>query len=150
MDIWSWKKLTLEKIDNFFYKHCSILLLLYIIWLAALIYITSTALVVQYKVTCYCTVFMYYNYVFINLLFSIEHQKNGKPVFDLSTNSLSAKTCAVLGKVIATDRNFMECRFADSMLSEDGEYNVKVLCILHNKQFLFPKLLHNRAKSIDR
>ncbi|KAL5017929.1 hypothetical protein ScPMuIL_003651 [Solemya velum] len=56
----------------------------------------------------------------VTRLKSIEHQKNGKPVFDLSTNSLSAKICAVLGKVIATDRNFMECRFADSMLSEDA------------------------------
>ncbi|KAJ8318587.1 hypothetical protein KUTeg_003678, partial [Tegillarca granosa] len=43
-----------------------------------------------------------------------------KPVLDLSTNSLSAKTCNILGKVINTDRTFIEYKFADSMLSEDA------------------------------
>ncbi|XP_033749782.1 leucine-rich repeat-containing protein 45-like [Pecten maximus] len=44
----------------------------------------------------------------------------GKHVLDLSTNSLSAKTCHALGKAIATDKNFREIKFADCMLSEDG------------------------------
>lgn len=51
--------------------------------------------------------------------------KRGKTVLNLSTNSLSPKTCHVLGKVIATDRTFVEIKFADCMLSEDA---VKGLC----------------------
>ena len=40
---------------------------------------------------------------------------------NLSTNSLTSKTCAVLGKIIAADHTFGEYKFADCMLSEDGE-----------------------------
>lgn len=55
--------------------------------------------------------------------FSFENtSKRGKPVLDLSTNSLSPKPCHILGKVIATDRTFLEYKFADCMLSEDGMY----------------------------
>lgn len=42
-------------------------------------------------------------------------------VMNLSTNSLTSKTCAVLGKVIASDHTFAEYKFADCMLSEDGK-----------------------------
>ncbi|PVD37436.1 hypothetical protein C0Q70_00026 [Pomacea canaliculata] len=44
----------------------------------------------------------------------------GRTTLDLSTHSLSPKTCAVLGKVLATDRNFTEVKFADCMLSDDA------------------------------
>ena len=53
---------------------------------------------------------------------SLEHTGGkGRATLDLSTQSLTPKTCAVLGKVLATDRNFTEIKFADCMLSEDGE-----------------------------
>ncbi|XP_050392919.1 leucine-rich repeat-containing protein 45 [Patella vulgata] len=44
----------------------------------------------------------------------------GKTILDLSTMGLSPQTCSVLGKVLATDRNFLEYKFADCMLSEDA------------------------------
>lgn len=57
----------------------------------------------------------------IYFVLSQEHTfSKGKAIFDLSTNSLTAKTCAVLGKVLASDRTFVELKFADCMLSEDG------------------------------
>lgn len=43
-------------------------------------------------------------------------------VLNLSTNSLTSKTCAVLGKIIAADHTFVEYKFADCMLSEDGKW----------------------------
>ena len=53
---------------------------------------------------------------------SLEHTGGkGRATLDLSTQSLTPKMCAVLGKVLATDRNFTEIKFADCMLSEDGE-----------------------------
>lgn len=48
----------------------------------------------------------------------------GRATLDLSTQSLSPQTCAVLGKVLATDRNFTEVKFADCMLSEDAIKNL--------------------------
>ncbi|XP_041363467.1 leucine-rich repeat-containing protein 45-like [Gigantopelta aegis] len=48
-----------------------------------------------------------------------------KTVLDLSANSLTAKTCAVLGKVLSLDRTFLEVKFADCMLNEDA---IKGLC----------------------
>ncbi|KAK3089984.1 hypothetical protein FSP39_008219 [Pinctada imbricata] len=56
----------------------------------------------------------------LNQLKGFESAKKFKPVLNLSTNSLSSKTCHVLGKVIATDRTFVEYKFADCMLSEDA------------------------------
>lgn len=57
----------------------------------------------------------------INTLKSLEHSsKKEKLVLNLSTNSLTAKTCAVLSKVIAADHVFVEYKFADCMLSEDA------------------------------
>lgn len=65
------------------------------------------------KNQCFTECFMFH--------FSFESTpKRGKTVLNLSTNSLSPKTCHVLGKVIATDRTFLEIKFADCMLSEDG------------------------------
>ncbi|KAK3586009.1 hypothetical protein CHS0354_033126 [Potamilus streckersoni] len=62
----------------------------------------------------------------INQLKSFEHStKKDKNVLDLSTCSLTGKTCAVLGKILATDRSFLEVKFADCMLSEDA---IKGLC----------------------
>ncbi|XP_060581578.1 leucine-rich repeat-containing protein 45-like [Ruditapes philippinarum] len=62
----------------------------------------------------------------VNLLKSMEHtSKKEKLVMNLSTNSLTSKTCAVLGKIIAADHTFAEYKFADCMLSEDA---VKGLC----------------------
>ena len=59
-----------------------------------------------------------------SLFFSLEHSsKKEKLVLNLSTNSLTAKTCAVLSKVIAADHVFIEYKFADCMLSEDGKLN---------------------------
>lgn len=56
------------------------------------------------------------------LFYSLEQTGGkGRTTLDLSTHSLSPKTCAVLGKVLATDRNFTEVKFADCMLSDDGE-----------------------------
>lgn len=56
---------------------------------------------------------------------SLEHTGGkGRATFDLSTQSLSPQTCAVLGKVLATDRNFSEVKFADCMLSEDAIKNL--------------------------
>lgn len=53
---------------------------------------------------------------------SLEHSsKKEKLVLNLSTNSLTAKTCAILSKVIAADHAFVEYKFADCMLSEDGK-----------------------------
>ncbi|KAK7501490.1 hypothetical protein BaRGS_00007294 [Batillaria attramentaria] len=48
----------------------------------------------------------------------------GRATLDLSTQSLTPQTCAVLGKVLATDRNFSEVKFADCMLSEDAIKNL--------------------------
>lgn len=57
----------------------------------------------------------------VNLLKSLEHSsKKEKLVLNLSTNSLTGKTCAVLGKIIAADHSFVEYKFADCMLSEDA------------------------------
>ncbi|XP_052068540.1 leucine-rich repeat-containing protein 45-like [Mytilus californianus] len=57
----------------------------------------------------------------IHQLKSFENtSKRGKAILDLSTNSLSPKPCHILGKVIATDRTFLEYKFADCMLSEDA------------------------------
>ncbi|XP_064604350.1 leucine-rich repeat-containing protein 45-like [Liolophura sinensis] len=41
-------------------------------------------------------------------------------VLNLSTNNVSAKNCAALGKVLATDRTFVELRLSDCMLTEDA------------------------------
>ena len=61
--------------------------------------------------------------MFLIFFFSLEHSsKKEKLVLNLSTNSLTAKTCAVLSKVIAADHVFIEYKFADCMLSEDGEF----------------------------
>ncbi|CAL1532646.1 unnamed protein product [Lymnaea stagnalis] len=51
---------------------------------------------------------------------SLESGSKSKAVLDLSTNSLTPKTCAVLGKVLASDRAFVEIKFADCMLAEDA------------------------------
>lgn len=51
----------------------------------------------------------------------------GKAILDLSTNSLTGKTCAVLGKALASDRTFIELKFGDCMLSEDGECCMSLL-----------------------
>lgn len=57
----------------------------------------------------------------VNLLKSLEHSsKKERLVLNLSTNSLTSKTCAVLGKIIAADHIFAEYKFADCMLSEDA------------------------------
>ncbi|WAQ96759.1 LRC45-like protein [Mya arenaria] len=57
----------------------------------------------------------------VNLLKSLEHSsKKEKLVLNLSTNSLTSKTCAVLGKIVAADHTFVEYKFADCMLSEDA------------------------------
>ncbi|XP_041364720.1 leucine-rich repeat-containing protein 45-like [Gigantopelta aegis] len=48
-----------------------------------------------------------------------------KTVLDLSTNSLTAKTCSVLGELLSLDRTFVEVRFADCMLNGDA---IKGLC----------------------
>ncbi|XP_005091949.1 leucine-rich repeat-containing protein 45 [Aplysia californica] len=48
------------------------------------------------------------------------HGSKSKAVLDLSTNSLTPKTCAVLGKVLATDRTFVEIKFSDCMLTEEA------------------------------
>lgn len=50
---------------------------------------------------------------------SIE-KSPGKSILDLSTNSLTSKTCAVLGKALAADRTFVEIKFSDCMLDEDA------------------------------
>lgn len=55
-------------------------------------------------------------------------------MLNLSTNSLSPKTCHVLGKVITTDRTFVEIKFADCMLSEDGRL-LKFAFIIDNHSF---------------
>ena len=56
---------------------------------------------------------------------SLEHTGGkGHATLDLSTQGLTPKTCAVLGKVLATDRNFTEIKFADCMLSEDALKNL--------------------------
>lgn len=69
-------------------------------------------------------------YFFTFLSFSLEHSsKKEKLVLNLSTNSLTSKTCAVLGKIIAADHAFMEYKFADCMLSEDGKYYKSELLI---------------------
>ena len=61
-------------------------------------------------------------------VFSLEHSsKKEKLVLNLSTNSLTAKTCAVLSKVIAADHVFIEYKFADCMLSEDGKSMISFL-----------------------
>lgn len=59
-------------------------------------------------------------------------------MLNLSTNSLSPKTCHVLGKVIATDRTFVEIKFADCMLSEDGRFIflLKFASIMKNHSFI--------------
>ena len=49
-------------------------------------------------------------------------------MLNLSTNSVTAKTCAVLSKVIAADHVFVEYKFADCMLSEDGKSMVYKSC----------------------
>ncbi|XP_064621256.1 leucine-rich repeat-containing protein 45-like [Lineus longissimus] len=46
--------------------------------------------------------------------------KHGRTSLNLSTNSLTPKTCAVLGKLLATDRMFSEIRLNDCMITEDG------------------------------
>ncbi|KAH3864420.1 leucine-rich repeat-containing protein 45-like isoform X2 [Dreissena polymorpha] len=57
----------------------------------------------------------------VNLLKSLQQSsKKEKLVLNLSTNSLTSKTCAVLGKIIAADHGFVEYKFADCMLSEDA------------------------------
>ncbi|KAK7111802.1 leucine-rich repeat-containing protein 45-like [Littorina saxatilis] len=61
----------------------------------------------------------------VEKLKSLEHTGGkGRAILDLSTQSLTPKTCAVLGKILATDRNFTELRFADCMLSEDALKNL--------------------------
>ncbi|XP_046380358.2 leucine-rich repeat-containing protein 45-like [Haliotis rufescens] len=57
----------------------------------------------------------------VEKLKSLTHAgSKGRTTLDLSTNSLTPKSCAVLGKVIAPDRTFTEYKFADCMLSEDA------------------------------
>ncbi|KAK7005347.1 leucine-rich repeat-containing protein 45 [Biomphalaria glabrata] len=51
---------------------------------------------------------------------SLEVGSKSKAVLDLSTNSLTPKTCCVLGKALASDRTFVEIKFADCMLAEDA------------------------------
>ncbi|XP_059173712.1 leucine-rich repeat-containing protein 45-like [Physella acuta] len=51
---------------------------------------------------------------------SLAVGSSSKAVLDLSTNSLTPKTCAVLGKVLASDRTFVEIKFSDCMLAEDA------------------------------
>ncbi|XP_076444390.1 leucine-rich repeat-containing protein 45-like isoform X2 [Babylonia areolata] len=61
----------------------------------------------------------------VEKLKSLQHTGGkGRSILDLSTESLAPKTCAVLGKVLATDRTFTELRFADCMLSEDAVKNL--------------------------
>uniref|UniRef100_A0A0B6ZX13 Leucine-rich repeat-containing protein 45 n=2 Tax=Arion vulgaris TaxID=1028688 RepID=A0A0B6ZX13_9EUPU len=56
---------------------------------------------------------------------SLMQGSKSKATLDLSTSSLTPKTCAVLGKVLAADRTFVEIKFADCMLTEDA---IKGLC----------------------
>ena len=72
--------------------------------------------------TCKPAYLNFYLWINSSLPFSLEHSsKKEKLILNLSTNSLTAKTCAVLSKVIAADHVFIEYKFADCMLSEDGK-----------------------------
>lgn len=59
-----------------------------------------------------------------HLLMSRAHQnprKCGGHSLDLSTLSLSSKTCAVLGKLFACSTALTEIRFNDCALQDDGQ-----------------------------
>ena len=45
--------------------------------------------------------------------------RSGYPL-NLSTHSLNAKTCVILGKLLTTDRMFSQISFNDCMLPEEG------------------------------
>ena len=62
----------------------------------------------------------------LHFYLSLEKRSSGRAILDLSTNSLSPKTCAVLGKALAADRTFVEIKFSDCMLAEDGEFGLRV------------------------
>ena len=40
---------------------------------------------------------------------------------DLSTTSLTAQTCAILGEALAKDCLFVELKLSDCMIGDDGE-----------------------------
>ena len=40
---------------------------------------------------------------------------------DLSTTSLTAQTCSVLGAVLGTDRTIVQVKLADCMIGDDGK-----------------------------
>lgn len=54
-------------------------------------------------------------------------------------NSFFLKICYVLGKVIVIDRIFVEIKFVDCMLSEDGMFIflLKFVFIMKNYLFIF-------------
>lgn len=57
----------------------------------------------------------------LNQLKSVKlSPRKGKATLNLSSCSLNPKTCAILGKVLATDRTFTELKLGDCMLTEDG------------------------------
>lgn len=65
-------------------------------------------------------VLLIYSILCIFIHSSQENPKKGGYLLDLSTHSLTVKTCAVLAKCLATDRAFAEVRLNDCMLPEEG------------------------------
>lgn len=57
------------------------------------------------------------------LLFSAQRnpRKFGGYSLNLSTNSVSAKTCGILSKLFSSDRTFIEIKFNDCALAEEGQ-----------------------------
>ena len=61
----------------------------------------------------------------ITMLLNYRSQKrgNGRTGYTLnfSTNNITEKSCAILGRALATDRTFAELKFNDCMLPEEGK-----------------------------
>ena len=59
-------------------------------------------------------------------IFPNRSQKKGASrggfTLNLSTHNLTTKTCAVLGRALATDRAFHDIKLNDCMLPEEGKY----------------------------
>ncbi|CAH1794369.1 unnamed protein product [Owenia fusiformis] len=51
---------------------------------------------------------------------SQQSPRSGRGCLNLSATSLTVKTCAVIGKILATDRCFNEIRLCDCMIGEEG------------------------------
>ena len=61
-------------------------------------------------------------------------------ILQLSTHSITSKSCAVLAKLLTTDRAFCDIKLSDCMLPEDG--NERLLYYVLSLSYLLNHLIY--------